>query len=129
MKTERTVAEFFAGIGLMRMGLEQGGWRVIWANDIDEDKYRMYRGHFDDDVAHFELGDVHRLDPKTIPPVALATASFPCNDLSLAGARRGLAGQQSGAFWGFWNIIESLSSSAPRTIVIENVTGLMSSHG
>ncbi|MEI7899229.1 MAG: DNA cytosine methyltransferase [bacterium] len=84
---KQTVAEFFAGIGLMRMGLEQAGWQVVWANDIDEDKMKMYRGHYSDDDAHFHLGDVHALAPSDIPEVVLATASFPCNDLSLAGAR------------------------------------------
>jgi DNA (cytosine-5)-methyltransferase 1 len=36
---QRRVAEFFAGIGLMRMGLEQDGWTTTWANDIDEKKW------------------------------------------------------------------------------------------
>ena len=45
-KTGRSVAEYFAGIGLMRLGLEQAGWKVIWANDIDPIKHVMYRGHF-----------------------------------------------------------------------------------
>lgn len=44
--SEKSFAEFFAGIGLMRMGLERAGWRVAFANDIDEDKHRMYRDHF-----------------------------------------------------------------------------------
>ena len=61
MNNERTVAEFFAGIGLMRMGLEQAGWNVVWANDIDDDKMKMYRGHFTDDEAYFHLGDVHAI--------------------------------------------------------------------
>ena len=95
--SKKCFAEFFAGIGLMRMGLERAGWSVAFANDIDEDKQRMYRDHFGDS-AEFILGDVHKLDASAIPDIALATASFPCNDLSLAGARRGLAGDQSSAF-------------------------------
>ena len=60
MTEKKTVAEFFAGIGLMRMGLERAGWQVVWANDIDDDKMKMYRGHFAADAeAHFHLGDVH----------------------------------------------------------------------
>jgi hypothetical protein len=70
MNNKRTVAEFFAGIGLMRMGLEEAGWQVVWANDIDEDKMKMYRGHFTDDEAHFHLGDVHAITPDDIPDVA-----------------------------------------------------------
>ena len=128
MKNEKTVAEFFAGIGLMRMGLEQAGWNTVWANDIEEDKMKMYRGHFTDDEAHFHLGDVHELAPNDIPSVALATASFPCNDLSLAGARRGLAGQHSGAFWGFVNALKGMKNRRPPLVMLENVAGFLTSH-
>jgi DNA (cytosine-5)-methyltransferase 1 len=120
-------AEFFAGIGLMRMGLEREGWRVVWANDIDEEKHRMYRGHFRDDT-HFVLGDVHEVDGSTLPDVTLATASFPCNDLSLAGARRGLAGEQSGAFWGFVDVLRGMGERRPPLVLLENVTGFLTSH-
>lgn len=123
-----TVAEFFAGIGLMRMGLEQAGWKVVWANDIDEDKLRMYRGQFEDDEAAFHLGDVHAISSRSIPSVALATASFPCNDLSLAGARKGLAGQQSSAFWGFVNAIKGMGNRRPPLVMLENVVGFLTSH-
>jgi len=128
MKNARTVAEFFAGIGLMRLGLEQAGWRVVWANDIDQDKFRMYRGHFADDDAHFEIGDVHAIDPAKMPNVALATASFPCNDLSLAGARQGLAGQHSSAFWGFVDTIKGMGNRRPPLVLLENVAGFLTSN-
>lgn len=128
MTDKRTVAEFFAGIGLMRMGLEQAGWRVVWANDIDEDKLAMYRGHFRDDESHFHLGDVHEVAAYDIPNVSLATASFPCNDLSLAGARRGLAGQHSSAFWGFVNAIDNMGRRRPTLVMLENVPGFLTSH-
>jgi DNA (cytosine-5)-methyltransferase 1 len=127
-KEKRTVAEFFAGIGLMRMGLERAGWQIVWANDIDEDKMKMYRGHFADDDAHFHLGDVHAVNPDDIPAVTLATASFPCNDLSLAGARRGLAGQNSGAFWGFVDAIRGMGNRRPPFVMLENVAGFLTSH-
>lgn len=128
MKNDRTVAEFFAGIGLMRLGLEQAGWRVVWANDIDEDKLSMYRGHFGDKDAHFNLGDVHEISRDSIPSVALATASFPCNDLSLAGARRGLAGRHSSAFWGFVDALKGMASRRPPLVMLENVAGFLTSH-
>lgn len=122
-----TFAEFFAGIGLMRIGLERVGWRVAFANDIDEDKWRMYRDHFGD-TGEFVLGDVHQLDPSAVPTVALATASFPCNDLSLAGARKGLAGVQSSAFWGFIETLKKLGNRRPSLVLLENVTGFLTSH-
>ena len=88
-KTEKTFAEFFAGIGLMRIGLERAGWRITFANDIDDDKWQMYRDHFGD-TGEFVVGDVHHLDVDTVPHVALATASFPCNNLRLPERAKGL---------------------------------------
>lgn len=112
----------------MRMGLERAKWNVIWANDIDEDKMHMHQGHYTNDDAHFCLGDVHSLDPDDIPTVSLATASFPCNDLSLAGARRGLAGQHSSAFWGFIDAMKGMGNRRPPLVMLENVVGFLTSH-
>lgn len=120
-------AEFFAGIGLMRIGLERAGWQIAFANDIDEDKWQMYRQHFGD-TGEFVLGDVHQLDAAAVPDVALATASFPCNDLSLAGARKGLAGEQSSAFWGFMDVLTKMGRRRPALVLLENVTGFLTSH-
>lgn len=126
---EKTIAEFFAGIGLMRIGLENAGWQIAFANDIDEEKWQMYRDHFGD-TGEFIVRDVHKLKTSEVPTVALATASFPCNDLSLAGARHGLAGAQSSAFWGFIDILKGMKRERrlPPLVLLENVTGFLSSH-
>ena len=124
---QRTVAEFFAGIGLVRLGLERQGWSVRYANDIDPDKSEMYAAHFARDAQCLHVGDVHELDPATVPTVTLATASFPCNDLSVAGARKGLAGTQSSAFWGFTRTLERMGARKPPLVLIENVPGFLTS--
>lgn len=126
---EKTFAEFFAGIGLVRMALARHGWRTAYANDIDPKKREMYESHFRDTVSLYRLGDIHSISPDEIPSVTLATASFPCNDLSLAGARSGLNGRHSSAFWGFIRIIEGMASRRPPLILLENVTGFLTSHG
>ena len=100
----KTVAEFFAGIGLMRAGLEQSGWETVFANDIDPTKRRLYLNHFIGSGDDFILEDIHKLSADAVPQVYLATASFPCTDLSLAGRSAGLQGKHSSAFWGFVNI-------------------------
>lgn len=123
----KTVAEFFAGIGLMRLGLERLGWKTVWANDIDENKLEIYRGHFSDPGENFVLGDIHKLDCADFPDVTLATASFPCNDLSLAGGRKGLAGTHSGAFWGFIKILKEIGPRRPPIVLLENVPGFLTS--
>jgi DNA (cytosine-5)-methyltransferase 1 len=126
--SEKTAAEFFAGIGLMRIGLERAGWRIAFANDIDEDKWRMYEHHFGN-TGEFVVRDVHNLKPDEVPRVALATASFPCNDLSLAGARKGLAGTQSSAFWGFVDVLKAMGlEQRPPMVLLENVTGFLTSN-
>lgn len=125
----KTVAEYFAGIGLMRAGLEKAGWTVTLANDIDPTKYKLYHNHFQDIDNHFVLEDIHKLPLSHIPETTLATASFPCTDLSLAGRRAGLKGDQSSAFWGFVDILKGMSDKKPPMILLENVTGFLTSHG
>lgn len=123
---QKNFAEFFAGIGLLRLGLERTGWRIAFANDIDEDKRAMYRAHFGD-TGEFVLGDVHKLDINTVPTVALATASFPCNDLSIAGKWKGLNGEHSSAFWGFMDVLTKMGERRPPLVLLENVMGFLTS--
>ena len=126
-KPRLRAAEFFAGIGLVRLALEQEGWEVIFANDIAPGKQEMYESNFGDD--HFKLGDIHNLTVDEIPPCELFTASFPCNDLSIAGAWEGLNGKESSAFWGLVDILEKLQADRPPLMMLENVIGFLQSHG
>ncbi|MEM8986198.1 MAG: DNA cytosine methyltransferase [Pseudomonadota bacterium] len=124
--------EFFAGGGLARRGFEQSAapWTCAFANDVDPMKARAYRAAFGDDV--FQQGDVAALTVDALPGRAdLAWASFPCQDLSLAGARGGLAAARSGTFFAFWRLMEALrrEGRGPRILVLENVVGLLTSRG
>ncbi|NSX38305.1 DNA (cytosine-5-)-methyltransferase [Pseudarthrobacter oxydans] len=122
-------AEFFAGIGLVRAGLEPAGFEIVWANDFEPAKKEMYEGNFGTDH-DFALGDVAEVNSSHLPEdLDLAWASFPCTDLSLAGDRRGLAGKQSGTFFHFTRILAELGDKKPRVIALENVNGLATSHG
>jgi DNA (cytosine-5)-methyltransferase 1 len=126
-----TFYEFFAGGGMARLGLGSG-WTCAFANDFDRGKAETYRANFADAAHHLREGDVWALSAADLPCRAdLAWASSPCQDFSLAGARAGLAGGRSGAFFGFWRLVEQLAGDgrAPRAIVIENVVGLLTSHG
>ena len=127
--------EFFAGGGMARLGLGER-WDCTFANDFDGVKAGAYRANFPQQpgaaAEHVHEGDVWTLDTCDLPGRAdLAWASSPCQDFSLAGARAGLAGGRSSAFFGFWRLIEGLAAEgrAPRAIVIENVSGLLTSHG
>lgn len=123
--------EFFAGIGLARIGLELAGFDVKWSNDFEADKQSMYAAHFKDEPSEhsFVLGDIGDVSAKDLPAGAsIAWASSPCTDLSLAGARAGLAGKSSGTFYEFTRILGEMDER-PEVVVLENVTGLATSHG
>lgn len=123
------VLEFFAGIGLARIGLEASGFRVAWANDYEPDKKAMYEANFGTSD-HYVLGDIGEIEAESLPAdAALAWASSPCTDLSLAGGRAGLGGVQSGTFWHFMRLLKGLGDRKPNVAVLENVTGLATSHG
>ena len=123
-------AEFFAGIGLVREALEPLGWECAFANDIAEGKAEMYRERFGaDDLV---VDDINELTIRDVPDdVELMSASFPCIDLSLAGNRAGLAGEHSGAIWPFLDLVEAQCArdAAPEALLLENVTGFLTSHG
>jgi DNA (cytosine-5)-methyltransferase 1 len=123
-----TVAEYFAGIGLVRMGLKPCAWQVIFANDISVKKYEMYRAFFPDAEHHYIVKNIFEVDPADVPLTTLATCSFPCIDLSLAGNMNGIDGKHSSAFWGFVRLLNTQGESAPPLILVENVTGWLYSN-
>jgi DNA (cytosine-5)-methyltransferase 1 len=125
----RTFYEFFAGGGMARAGLGPG-WQCRFANDIDPKKASAYVANWG--TSEFKLADIADLDCEDIPGCAdLAWASFPCQDLSLAGVGAGLNGKRSGTFWPFWRAIEGLGrdNRTPPLVVLENVCGAITSHG
>jgi DNA (cytosine-5)-methyltransferase 1 len=127
----KTFLEFFSGIGLVREGLVPGGWECVFANDNDERKNAVYLDRFPED-GFLCREDVNNTDAilKRIPGQAvLATASFPCVDLSAAGKKKGLSGPDSSAFHGFVEVLRRLGRRKPRVVLLENVLGLLSSRG
>jgi DNA (cytosine-5)-methyltransferase 1 len=120
-------AEFFAGIGLVRLALERQGWRVVFANDIDPKKAEMYQQNWPADD-HLKVEDIHKLVADEIPNCTLFTASFPCNDLSIAGRWEGLQGKESSAFWGLIRILREMGFRRPPLVMLENVFGFLLSH-
>jgi len=121
--------EFFAGGGMARTGLG-AGWTCRFANDFDRKKGAAYRQNFGD--GELKICDVRDVSPADLPGVAdLAWASFPCQDLSLAGAGAGLKAERSGAFYPFWKVMTGLveDGRGPAIIALENVCGALTSHG
>lgn len=125
------VLEFFAGVGLARLGLERSGFDVVWSNDYEPDKHAMYKAHFQDGDDHaYVVGDIGGVKAEDLPQdVTLAWASSPCTDLSLAGTRSGLEGRESSAFWLWVDLLREMGKASPEVVVLENVIGLATSHG
>lgn len=124
----RRFYEFFAGGGMVRAGLGSA-WECLFANDFDLKKARTYETNWDDDA--LTTVDVKTLDTDDLPGQAdLCWASFPCQDLSLAGAGAGLRGERSGTFWPFCELMQDLRAEnrAPPIITLENVCGTLTSH-
>ncbi len=120
--------EFFCGGGMARAGLGPA-WECRLANDIDPLKTAVYSHCWGSE--HVVTADVGSLRSEDFRGVAdLAWASFPCQDLSLAGNGAGINGARSGAFWSFWKQIEMLKreNRAPDLVVLENVCGTLTAN-
>lgn len=127
--------EFFSGGGMARLGLGPR-WRCMFANEWCSKKAASYE-------AMFGTGNPKRCPELRVQDVALLTTrdlpgnpdlvwgSFPCQDLSLAGNGAGLQGDRSGTFTPFWRLVRDLveEGRGPKAIVLENVTGAITSHG
>lgn len=124
-------SEFFAGIGLARLGLSRAGIDVVWSNDIAATKHAMFERKFGASDDHtYIIQDLGKLPLELLPKnTDLAWASFPCTDLSVAGGRAGLhRGIASSTFWHFIKALSKLGSSRPAVIALENVTAFATSH-
>lgn len=128
----KTFYEFFAGGGMARLGLG-ADWHCQFANDFDPIKAATYQENWGHE--HFSAVDINDLNARELTGcVDLAWASFPCQDLSLAGNALGLGTAtdqtRSGAFWAFWSLMEGLAAElrAPKIIVLENVYGALTAN-
>jgi len=120
-----TMQEFFAGSGLVAYGL-RGLFAPVWANDISKQKAIVYEANFDND--HFVLGDIKDINGRDLPYAHLSWASFPCQDLSLAGSIGGIRAARSGLVWEWLRILDEIETP-PKILLLENVSGLLSTNG
>lgn len=122
------IVEFFAGSGLVRQGL--GLWfETVWANDICEKKAAVYRANFGD--RELCVQSIEQVSGEKLPSSDLAWASFPCQDLSLAGNLVGMeVGSRSGLFWEWLRVLDEMPlDSRPTVLALENVVGWLVSKG
>ena len=120
-----TAASFFSGIGGLDFGLQQAGFMIRFHCEINSFCREILERHWPNIPIN---QDIRELDNAEIPDADIWAAGFPCQDLSLArmGPRSGLQGRQSGLFHEFVRLVRGYH---PRAIILENVLGLLSSHG
>jgi DNA (cytosine-5)-methyltransferase 1 len=116
-----TFGSLFAGIGGFDLGFHRAGLRCAWQVEIDPDARGVLARHWPD-VPRFE--DVRAVGGADLPPVDVVCGGFPCQDLSVAGKRAGLAAKRSGLFYEMTRVVDELK---PSYLIFENVPGLLSS--
>lgn len=116
--------DLFSGIGGFALGLKQAGieFEEHWFSEIDKNAINIYKKHF---LNAKELGDVRAIRDFSGIKADIITFGFPCQDLSVAGKRRGLAGDRSGLFFEAMRIIRELK---PQYFIFENVKGLLTNN-
>jgi DNA (cytosine-5)-methyltransferase 1 len=118
------VGSLFAGIGGFDLGFLRAGFEVAWCVEFDKNAQAVLRARFPDAVIY---GDIREVDETKLEPVDVICGGFPCQDVSVAGKRAGLAGQRTGLFYDAMRIVRAVN---PSVLVLENVPGLLSSnHG
>lgn len=116
------LGSLFSGIGGLELGLERAGLgEVVWQVEIDPFCRRVLEKHWPNAQ---RFNDVRSVGAATLPAVDVICGGFPCQDVSLAGKRRGLDGERSGLWFEYRRIVEETQPSA---VIIENVLGLRTS--
>ena len=115
--------EFFAGSGLVAEAFRRH-FRCVWANDFCPKKAAVYTSNHKS--PHFQLANIQTLRGADLPDAEMAWASFPCQDLSLAGNMGGINASRSGLVWQWLRILDEMGGRRPRILVAENVLGLVS---
>jgi len=127
--TDLTAVSLFAGVGGFDLAMQRSGIKTVATVEIDKNARGVLERRFPD-ATHFTdvtkvTGDELRA-AGFIPSRGIITGGFPCQDLSVAGKRAGLAGKRSGLYWEIIRLVDELS---PAYLVLENVPGLLSSNG
>jgi len=117
--------DFFAGAGLVTEGL-RSHFHPVWANDISPKKAAVFLANHAKKT--FRLSPIEEVRGWEVPTAELSWASFPCQDLSLAGNMGGIESARSGLVWQWLRVMDEMPSRPP-LVVAENVPGLVSASG
>ena len=127
--SDLTAVSLFAGVGGFDLAMQRNGIKTVATVEIDKNARGVLERRFPDAKHFTDVTKVTGDDLRAagfIPSRGIITGGFPCQDLSVAGKRSGLAGKRSGLYWEIIRLVEELS---PAYLVLENVPGLLSSNG
>lgn len=119
--------DFFAGIGGIRLGLEQAGHKCVGFCEFDKYARTAYKAMYDTE-GEWENHDVRTVKPYDVPTADLWCFGFPCQDISVAGKQKGLQeGERSGLFYEIMRLLAGRrQEDRPRWLLVENVKNLLS---
>lgn len=127
-QTNLTAVSLFAGVGGFDLAMERNGINVVASVEIDKHASSVLAKQFPKSQLFNDIKEVSGNDLISagfIPKRGIFTGGFPCQDLSVAGKRAGLAGERSGLFWEVIRLTEEVS---PEWVLLENVPGLLTSN-
>lgn len=121
-----TFIDIFAGMGNVRLAFEQAGHTCAYAIEFDPHKRRIYDVIYGNEP---EGADIRTIHADSLPNTDCWCFGFPCQDISIAGNQKGLAGGRSGLFYEVMRLLsETAEEDKPRYMFIENVKNLLSIH-
>jgi DNA (cytosine-5)-methyltransferase 1 len=123
----KTFVSLFAGVGGFDIGLERSGYKCVGQVEIDKHAQQILKKHWPDVPLHSDVTTAAQWAKEIdlIEKVDIVCGGFPCQDVSVAGKRAGIAGQRSGLFW---DAIQFAQEVKAQTVILENVPGLLSSN-
>lgn len=120
-----TFIDLFAGIGGMRLGLEQAGMKCVGYCEFDKFAIKSYRAIHDTEGEWYG-SDITKIRGGEMPHADVWSFGFPCQDISVAGKQRGLDGTRSGLFYEVMRLVGEKGEDKPEWLIIENVKNLLS---
>src|SRR3989344_6233252 len=122
-KKEFRTLDLFAGVGGIRLGFENAGFKTVFANDFDKNCKNTYDLNFDEPSLFIE--DIWKIEIKKLPKFDILIGGFPCQAFSIAGYRKGFK-DEKGRGNLFFRVAEILEEKKPTAFLLENVKNLKS---
>ena len=116
-KDKYTFIDLFAGCGGLSLGMNQAGFKCVWAVEIDENASETYRHNLGN---HLVTSDVRDVDVADVPDCDVLVGGFPCQPFSISGLQAGFDGKDGDLFY---QCVRFINAKRPKVFMLENVSG------